>query len=277
MKQILDYHLSASEAALWWLGQAGYIVRSPDCTVIIDPYLTDSAAKEAPELSRRYPAPVDPATLHGDIYIVTHNHLDHLDPDTISSYKNRDTTWFVAPRQAAKKLASLGIPEERMVCLHAGETWQSHAVTITGVFALPTGADVLDTTGYLIQFDNGRSFYHTSDTAFHQLVLAAAPKKPEVMLVPINGKWGNPGPEQAALFARAVQPEYVLPNHYDLMELNAENPETFRWFCTQYGMGAQCKIPSLMQPFVWSNGENFHKPNSDTKKCNYGIDSDFFE
>lgn len=253
MKSILDHQLSASDAALWWLGQAGYVVRTTELVVAIDPYLSDSAATGAGEFSRLYPTPINPAALSADIYIVTHDHLDHLDPSTISLYTGKDRTWFVAPRQAAKKLVLLGIPEEQIVILHTGETWRSHAVEITGVFALPTSADVLDTTGYLVKFGNSRSFYHTSDTAFHPLVLAAAPKEPEVMLVPINGKWGNPGPEEAALFAQAIQPRYVLPNHYDLMELNSENPETFKWFCSQCGMAGQCLMPVRMQPFVWND------------------------
>ncbi len=251
MKSIIDYRLSVSQAALWWLGQAGYVIRSSGVTLAIDPYLSDSAAKDAPEFSRLYQAPISPAELSVDIYIVTHDHLDHLDPGTITYYTQKDITWFVAPRLAAKKLVALGIPEKRIVIIHAGETRCIGKVEITGVFALPTGADVQDTTGYFVKFDNGRSLYHTSDTAFHPLVLAAAPRTPEMMLVPINGKWGNPNPEEAALFARAVQPEYVLPNHYDLMQLNAENPETFHWFCTQYGIGSRYKTPHLMQPFIW--------------------------
>lgn len=253
MQKILDQRLLDSEAALWWLGQAGYVVRAADVTVMIDPYLSDSAGKDSPEFSRLYPAPINPTELSVDIYIVTHDHLDHLDPDTVSHYHGKERTWFVAPRQAAKKLALLGIPADRIIILHAGETWRFGSTEITGVFTVPTSADVLDTTGYLIKFGNGRSFYHTSDTEYHPLVVAAAPKKPEVMVVPINGKWGNPGPEKAALFARAVQPGYVLPNHYDLMELNAENPESFKWFCFQNGMSKQCIIPTRMQPFVWSN------------------------
>jgi len=117
---------------------------------------------------------------------------------------------------------------------------------------LPTGADVPDTTGYLLRFANGRSVYHTSDTVFHPLVLASAPREPDVMLVPINGKWGNPGPEAAAEFAATVRPRFVLPNHYDLMALNAENPETFRWFCGQRGLADRCVIPQRLQPFTWN-------------------------
>ncbi len=251
MKEILEHRLSDSEAALWWLGQAGYVIRVAELTVVIDPYLSDSAAKDAPEFLRLYPSPIRPDELSADIYIITHDHLDHLDPDTILSYTKKNETWFVAPRQAAKKLRSLGIPARRIVTLHAGDTWCLGSTEITGVFALPTAADVLDTTGYFIKFGNGRNFYHTSDTEYHPLVLAAAPKKPEVMLVPINGKWGNPGPEQAASFAHAVQPTCVLPNHYDLMGLNAENPNVFKWFCAQKKMNTQCIIPVRMQSYVW--------------------------
>mgnify|MGYP001365062937 CR=1 FL=1 len=253
MKEILDYKLSASEAALWWLGQAGYIIRSAELTMVIDPYLSDSAADGTPGLSRLYPPPVDPAALQADVYIVTHDHLDHLDPHTLSPYRHKESTWFVAPRQAARKLVSLGIPESRITIVHAGESWRYRNVEITGVFALPTGADVLDTTGYCIRFNNGRSVYHTSDTEFHPLVVAAAPQQPELMLVPINGKWGNPTPDKAALFAHALQPRFVMPNHYDLMALNAENPDTFQWFCTQQGMAQRCRILERMTPFVWND------------------------
>jgi len=139
------------------------------------------------------------------------------------------------------------------VVLNIGETWCFDSHEVNGIFALPTGVDVLDTTGYLIKFANGRSIYHTSDTQFHPIVLAAAPREPEVMLVPINGKWGNPGPEQAAAFTLAVQPKFVLPNHYDMMALNAENPASFKWFCENNGLVNRCIIPEPMQPFVWSS------------------------
>ena len=71
----------------------------------------------------------------------------------------------------------------------------------------------------------------------------------EVLLLPINGKWGNLNVEQGVNVTAAVSPRFVLPNHYDLMALNSENPETFRWFCRQGQLEAQCVIPTIMQPF----------------------------
>ncbi|MCL4177423.1 MAG: MBL fold metallo-hydrolase [Verrucomicrobia bacterium] len=251
MKSIQQLTLGDQQAALWFLGQAGYIIRSAGVTMAIDPYLSDAAAASAPEFSRLLPVPIEPEELRVDLWIVTHDHLDHLDPETIRRYPHSDRTQFLAPRQAARKLESIGVPRAQIQILHAGEEWSGPHVTVRGVFALPTGADVLDTTGYLLTFANGRSVYHSSDTGFTPLLLEAAPRAVEVLLVPINGKWGNLNVEQAIALTVAVGPRLVLPNHYDLMALNAENPETFRWLCRQRSMTAQCVIPTVMQPLIW--------------------------
>jgi L-ascorbate 6-phosphate lactonase len=251
MKEIIDHLLNPSEAALWWLGQAGYIIKSAGKIVVIDPYLSDSANGGVAGFSRTVPVPLSPEKLKADIYIITHNHLDHLDPVTISAYPDKSGTWFIAPRLAARKLPALGVPEERILVVNAGESIEAGSVIIEGIFALPTAKDVIDTTGYLIRFPNGRTVYHTSDTQFHPLVLEAAPSKPDVMLVPINGKWKNTGAEEAALFAKAVQPAYVLPNHYDLMPLNAENPQVFEWFCRHHGLMSKPILPTHFKPFTW--------------------------
>lgn len=255
METILNYKLQPTEAALWWLGQSGYIIRAGGLTLVIDPYLSDAAAMSAPEFTRAYPPPLEAKDLRADVFMVTHDHLDHLDPETIANYSFKDTTWFVAPRLAAGKLRSLGVPGERLVILNAAERWHMPDLEITGIFALPTGTDVLDTTGFLLRFSNGRSVYHTSDTQYHPLVMAAAPKSPEILLVPINGKWGNPGPEQAADLACVVQPRYAIPNHYDMMRLNAEQPESFKWFCEHHRTPVTCEILEVMQPFTWNSNQ----------------------
>ena len=253
MKTILDHRLGPQQAGLWFLGQAGYVIRSAGITVAIDPYLSNSAAATAPEFGRLLPVPIEPEDLRVDLWIITHDHLDHLDAETIRRYRHANHTQFVAPRLAVHKLQELGVPRGQIQRLDSGEDWTWRDQTVRGVFALPTGADVLDTTGYLLSCANGRSVYHTSDTAFTPLLLKASPKGIEVMLVPINGKWGNLNAEQAAELTATVNPRYVLPNHYDLMALNVENPETFRWFCQHRNLAAQCVIPTVMQPFVWES------------------------
>ncbi len=251
MKSILNYALDDDQAGLWFLGQSGYIFRSATTTVVIDPYLSDSVRDIAPEFGRLYPPPLAPSDLQADIYVVTHDHLDHLDPQTIQGYRHCAQTTFVAPRLAAKKLAALGIAPANIVRVDAGESVTVRGVQITGVYALPAEAEVIDTTGYWIAFANGRNIYHTSDTEFCDLLVQCAPKA-EVLLVCINGKDGNMGAQPAARLAKAVAPRVAaIPNHYDLMALNAENPQVFAYFVRQECPTVPVKILHPLEPLIW--------------------------
>jgi L-ascorbate 6-phosphate lactonase len=182
-----DIEIPNGKAALWFLGQAGYYMRSGGRSVIIDPYLSDCVGKVNPPFARVYPPPVNPAEIKADIFIATHDHLDHLDPETVGGYSFKETTAFVAPRFAANKLADLGVPRKNINVVDCGDTLEIKGICIKGVFALPTGADVLDTAGYLLTFENGKSIYHTSDTAYCDLLIESCPRA-DVLLPCINGK-----------------------------------------------------------------------------------------
>ena len=236
------------KAALWFLGQSGFLFSGGGKRVLIDPYLSDSVGKSNPLYARTYPVPVNPDELAVDIFIVTHDHLDHLDPETIAAYKNKSGTWFVAPHLAAEKLAALSVPGERIVVIDHGSRKKIDGVTIEGIFALATGADVLDTTGYKVTLPAGQSIYHSSDTAFCDLLLKACPRA-DVLLPCINGKFGNLTVEQALSLTLAVKPRFVIPHHYDVMALNSENPESFRYFCAEAGL--ECRILNVLEEFVW--------------------------
>jgi len=243
-----DMDIPEDKTAIWFLGQAGYYMKSGSCSLTIDPYLTDSVGKITPQFSRAIPSPVDPAQLKVDIFIVTHDHTDHLDPETIKAYKHKKTTTFVSPRHAAKHLLKLDIPAENIKIVDHGDTMQLPGVRIDGVFALATSADTIDTCGYLLTFDNGKSVYHTADSAYCDLLLEACPKA-DLLLTCINGKFGNLNIAQAVKLTGAVKPKYVIPNHYDIMAFNSENPESFRYFFEQAKIDSQCVILELMGEF----------------------------
>lgn len=241
---------SIEKAALWFLGQSGFYLKSGGVSMVIDPYLSDCVGEDSPLFTRRYPAPVSPYDLKADIYLVTHDHLDHLDPVTIGSYSYKEETIFVAPRHAAKKLEFLGINPRQIRILDQGDEISVSGIRIQGVFALGTDEDVLDTTGYQIRFKNGKSVYHTSDTSFCSLLLKACPHA-DVLLPCINGKFGNLSVEEAVLLTQAVGPHYVVPHHYDVMELNGENPEVFRYLCARSGLEEKCRILEPLEMLEW--------------------------
>lgn len=254
MREILDYPLESDSAAAWYLGQAGYVLRGCGVSLAIDPYLSDSAARGGAECARILPVPIRPQDLQVDILVITHDHLDHLDPETVGPYAHKDKTLFVAPRLACRKLLALGVPEKNIRRVDSGETLAAGGLQITGVYAVPTEPGVIDTTGYLLRFDNGRTFYHTADTAFSDLLLAAAPQA-EVLACCINGKWGNLNVMDAARLAARVRPRFAIPNHYDVMAVNSENPLSFAFFAARIAPDVPVKILKVLEPFVWSAGK----------------------
>jgi len=250
MADVRALALGEHQAALWPLGQAGFLIRHGELALAIDPYLSDSVGRAAPAFSRAIPVPIEPEDLQVDVFVVTHDHLDHLDPETVDRYCHRDTTVFVAPRLACRKLQSLGVPPGNIVRVDAGEEAEVCGIQVQGVYAVPTGPDVLDTCGYRLELPGGRSVYHTSDTAWSELLERAAPQA-QVLLACINGKYGNLNVHQAVDLVRAVRPQIAVPMHYDLMLLNAENPETFIHFLRQAMPECEGRVLEVMEPLVW--------------------------
>ena len=250
-KQAWSVEVPPGQVSLWFLGQAGYYIKSNKCSVLIDPYLTDSVGKSAPLFARTYPSPVEPSEIKADVFIVTHDHTDHLDPETIEAYAHKETTMFVSPRHAGKHLSKLGVADKNITIVDHGDIAELNGVIIEGVYALSTDPKTIDTSGYLLTFENGKSLYHTSDTAYCDLLLEACPTNADVLLTCINGKFGNLGIEQAVKLANAVNPKYAIPNHYDVMALNSENPASFRYFLEASNTDAECVILEVLEQFTW--------------------------
>ena len=250
MEAIRRFRLPRGKAALWFLGQSGFVFRGGRTTLAIDPYLSDSIGRRDTRFSRRYPPPILPRDLHVDILVITHDHLDHLDPETLRAYPHQRKTTWIGPRLVCRKLEKIGIPRASILRVDSGEEVRVRDVIVRGTYAVPTDPTVMDTTGYFFTFPGGKTAWHTSDTAFSELLCKAAPKC-DVLLPVINGKRGNLGAEQAAELARRVKPRFAIPHHHDLMELNAEDPRAFAVFVGKGRGLPRVHAPVLLEPFVW--------------------------
>ena len=69
-----------------WLGQAGLMFETRGKTILVDPYLSDSVAKIEPKNVRRVPVKEDLLSIRPDVVLCTHDHLDHIDPETLDHY-----------------------------------------------------------------------------------------------------------------------------------------------------------------------------------------------
>ena len=100
-QEICEVTVAPGTVTLWWLYQAGIVVKTPGGTiVVVDPYLSDAVLRSY-KLPRNVPAPIDPAEVEFDALLATHSHEDHLDPDSITPFMSHDKTRFIGPPMAA--------------------------------------------------------------------------------------------------------------------------------------------------------------------------------
>jgi len=88
-KRILETKLAEGQAALFYLGQVGFLIKYDETYILIDGYLSDyvdqNFSTEEVVWKRKYPVPIDPEELDFvDHVFCSHAHSDHTDPWTLS-------------------------------------------------------------------------------------------------------------------------------------------------------------------------------------------------
>jgi L-ascorbate 6-phosphate lactonase len=244
---------------LWWLGQAGFLMKSPAGKVMaLDPYLSNScqplAAAAGLNMDRLVPPPLTPAGLVGiDRYVLTHSHQDHFDPETIRPYRAAGGKGpYLAPAETIEKLQALGIPDEQLVMVWPNKSHAVGDLTLRATFAIPFAGDDLTHVGYLVSVRDGPTVYFTGDTAYHDLLaVSVGPHKPDVLVAVINGAFRNMGPAEAAQLARQLDPKIVIPCHYDLFPDNCQPPQMLRTNLHVLGIADKFRRLEHGRPFTF--------------------------
>lgn len=200
-----------------FLGQSGYLVSTARTTVIIDPYLSDSVNRVAGR-PRMLPIPIDPAEISCDAVVCTHDHLDHLDPDTVSVIPQGQ--YFVTTVGGREKLATLG--QNHVQSIKIGEKITVGGIELEAVFADHT----VEAFGLLLRAE-GLTLYFSGDTLYSEKLFAVSAARPDVAFLCINGKLGNMNVEEALAVAEKIGAPVNLPNHYDMFASNSEDPHLF--------------------------------------------------
>lgn len=254
-----DFKVPKGTMATWWLGQAGFIIKTPGNIIIaMDPYLSNSCKKSSKELgldlNRLIAPPLFPEELVGiDLYAFSHSHQDHLDPETVIPYSKAGGCGpYVGPPEVIEKLESLGIPKEQTIMLWPNKSHTVGDLTVRATFAIPFGGDDLTHIGYLISSEGGPTFYFTCDTDYHEILAnSVVVHKPDVMFTVINGVFRNLGPAQAALLAKQLDPKLIIPYHYDMFPDVVLSPNLLKANLVMYGMQDRLKVLENGEPFIF--------------------------
>lgn len=90
---------SIKSDSITWLGHASFLIRVANKTILTDPFLSKYASPVSWAGPTRFvesPIPINKLPLI-DIVIVSHNHYDHLDDETVNNLKNKDNIHIVVP------------------------------------------------------------------------------------------------------------------------------------------------------------------------------------
>lgn len=208
-----------------YLGQAGFYLEVDGKTILIDPYLSDSVAKVEPQNYRRVPIAEEFLAIKPDVIVCTHNHLDHLDKETLVHYLGADSKVVcLSPFSGWKELRQFGGSRNNYVMFNVGTEWTEGNVRFKAVKAVHSDEYAIG----VIVYAEGSAYYFTGDTLYSQSVLENVGNEDlEAVFLPVNGKGNNMNFADAKRFAIAIKARHIVPIHIGLFDdLTAEN-----WDC----------------------------------------------
>lgn len=256
---------------LSWLGQAGFILRSGETTVLLDPFL-------APYHGRAYESGLPAARAEGvDLVLCTHEHVDHFDAESAPAIAAASpAAVFVVPTPIVDMVTEAGIAPDRVVGLQPGEAAElaglavravpaMHGVTMEDAYGFgeSLSGGLVRFLGYVVDAGNVR-LYHAGDTIhFEGMETMLRELAVDVAMLPINGRdpereargiVGNLSEREAAWLAKEIEAGVVLPMHYDLFERNRGYPAHLVQSVERDHPGVPVLVPVRDEPFVWSSG-----------------------
>jgi L-ascorbate metabolism protein UlaG (beta-lactamase superfamily) len=231
---------------LYWLGQAGFLVRSPGLSFVIDAYLSDQLAEKYrggvfPH-ARLMAPPITVAELPSlDFVFCTHHHGDHLDRPTIREIARKSShTRFIVPAASEPEIAGAGLSREQIVWAEAEREIQlSDRLRVIPVKAAhedfeydQLGRDRF--LGYLFEVEAGL-IYHSGDTIRYPGLLERIVQfRPHLALLPVNGRRpelrekkipGNFSLEEAIQFCLDGSIPALVAHHFGMFAFNTIDPQ----------------------------------------------------
>jgi len=206
---------------LRWLGHSAFeLISRENLKILIDPFVSNNPA-----------CPLTVEELDADIICVTHGHADHFG-DTME-IANRTGAIIVGNHEHSVYLARQGFDSQG---INIGGSIKLYDIEINMVDAKHSSdMDFIDeigaggsASGYIIKLENGRKIYHSGDTGIFVDMREVIGEiyQPDIALIPIGDRY-TMGPKDAAIAAQWINPEIVIPMHYNTFPVIQQEPTEF--------------------------------------------------
>lgn len=224
-----------------YLGQCGFVFEFDPVRLVVDPYLSDYVDKNCSneQLSwvRAYPPPTTLNEVAPDVILISHAHVDHLDPWTLGPYAQKNAAVpLIVP--APVKAQGEGIGFTNVIPAYAEKCIRRDVLTITPIPCAHTQIHY-DEDGncrelsYLIDCEGVKLFFGGDMSLYPGVVERIAAFGPDIVLLPVNGSderltaldvIGNMDRFEAVRLAKQLHARFLIPMHHDLYAVNGCDP-----------------------------------------------------
>ena len=215
-----------NKSMITYAGQAGFIIQGHDGYRIgIDLYLSNCCERYF-GFKRLAPYLYNPLTMELDILIATHAHYDHFDLDSVPLILSNPKTTLLAAHDVKTEVNKLNLDETKVTYLGEGDVFEADKVVIKGL-PCDHGSDTPDAIGLLLEID-GKKIYVAGDTSYREDYFSGQELNDlDLMIMPINGAFGNMNETEAAKAVNLIQPKLAIPCHYWNFAEHGGNPYLF--------------------------------------------------
>jgi L-ascorbate metabolism protein UlaG (beta-lactamase superfamily) len=206
--------------ALCWLGNLGWVLRAGGTTIAFDLDLESDRRREPS------PIPTEELAAELDVQFITHDHGDHFHGGTSRILAEESDCLFVVPANCVESARDYGVPEERMHVARPFEPFRLMGIPVQPKRAfhghtdgsIYRGANERD-CGYLFRM-GGRRLYQPGDTVLLQEHLEDFDDVDVLFVSPTVHNTHLDGSER---MIRAMDPEYVFPQHFGTYRVTEDN------------------------------------------------------
>lgn len=211
-QKVLTTPVDKGQIGVFFLGQAGFILKtSSEKLIAVDPYLSDCCERYF-GFKRLMPHILGADEIVFDYVVASHAHFDHFDPDSVPVLLGNGRTEFVGAKDTKAECDRLGI-KDRLNFISVGDKVDMGGAVLTAV-RCDHGPDTPHAIGLLFEIA-GKKIYMMGDTAYRPEWLDdEAIQNVDLLILPINGAFGNLDAQQAAKTVSALKPRLAIPCHY---------------------------------------------------------------
>jgi L-ascorbate 6-phosphate lactonase len=231
-------HTTAVEAgrlALWYLGGAGYVLKSAASTLLIDPFIGPG---RPPEWTRMTPPAFTPGQVRNiDTVLLTHEHDDHSDPIALDAIRLRTDATLIGSRTSLAVAKEHKWPAKRCQTLPHYATLVLNDLRVTAVPVHDPNSKA--SNGYVIECGRTTLLHCGDGHYFAGFVEFARRWKFTAICVSVGynppGKLLYMDEVDAARTARDAKTRMLILQHYDLWQGYTLDPERVKtaasWYC----------------------------------------------